>query len=362
MKFIINYKIVVISCLLFLACSKRETTAPERKNLQEAVFGNGYIKQEDEYTISSTINGLITEVNIKEGDLITPQNLLVRIKSDVPNVQLQDAYVVNNDAIRNTANNSPQILQIQAQINQARQQLILDQNNYDRYKKLKQTNSVSQLDLEKAESQYIASKENLRALEESLAQIKNQLNLAVQRSKIQIENQKAQLEDYNVIGEKEGQVIEVYKKKGELVKIGDPIAKIGSGKYLIRLYISEDDITQIEVGQKLVVNLNTYPNHGFSASISKIYPGFNKDEQSYIVEAEFDKLPEKLFSGTQLQANIKVGERKNVLVIPTDYLVKGRFVTLKDGTEKAVVIGKQNKDWTEILSGITEKDIITKKK
>jgi macrolide-specific efflux system membrane fusion protein len=50
-------------------------------------------------------------------------------------------------------------------------------------------------------------------------------------------------------------------------------------------------------------------------------------EQSYIWwKPVFDQLPEKMFSGTQLQANIETGSREEVLVIPTAYVSKGSFV------------------------------------
>jgi macrolide-specific efflux system membrane fusion protein len=155
-------------------------------------------------------------------------------------------------------------------------------------------------------------------------------------------------------------VIKVFKKQGELVRRGEAIAKIGSGEYIIKLFVSEDDITKINIGHPVVVNINTYPDQTFEAEITKIYPAFDETEQSYIVEAVFKQLPQKMFSGTQLQANIETGNRKDVLVIPTAYISRGSFVQLKYGGEKKIETGSKNKEWTEVVSGLAEGDVIVK--
>jgi macrolide-specific efflux system membrane fusion protein len=124
--------------------------------------------------------------------------------------------------------------------------------------------------------------------------------------------------------------------------------------------VSEDDITKIDIGQSAAVHINTYPDQTFPAEITKIYPAFDETEQSYIVEAQFEQLPEKMFSGTQLQANIETGNRKNVLVIPTAYVSRGSFVQLKYGEEKKIETGSKNKEWTEVVSGLAEGDVIVK--
>lgn len=69
-----------------------------------------------------------------------------------------------------------------------------------------------------------------------------------------------------------------------------------------------------------------------------------------------------MFSGTQLQANIKTANRKNALVIPTAYIVNDNTVLLKNGEERKITIGSQNEGWTEIISGISETDEIVKPK
>lgn len=131
---------------------------------------------------------------------------------------------------------------------------------------------------------------------------------------------------------------------------------------MIKLFVAEDDITKVALDQSIAVHINTYPNSVFPASVTKIHPGFDEAEQSYIVEAQFNQLPNRMFSGTQLQANIEVGRRENVMVIPSNYISKGNFVKLESGGEKQIETGSKNELITEVVSGLTDSDILVKPK
>jgi macrolide-specific efflux system membrane fusion protein len=345
---------------IMTACKKSETTTAKRMDIEEAVFASGYIEQENNYTVSAKVDGLLTQYPVKEGDTVRANDIIAIIQSDVQGNQLQDALVIYEDAVNNASANSLQLQQINAQILQAEQQLAFDKENYHRYKDLYEKKSVSQLEFEKVELQYKNAQSTLTRLKQNYEEVKNALKVNEKRSRIQVNTQKSLLKDYQLYTELSGIVIQVFKKQGELVRRGEPLAKIGSGDYIIKLFIAENDINQIEVGQKTAVHINTYPNRIFMASISKIYPAFDEIEQSYVVEAKFDSLPPKIFFGTQLQANIEIGKRKNILVIPTEFIQRANIVQLESGEERKIETGMKNNSWTEVLSGLTEDHIIIK--
>lgn len=353
---------VALCATMLVSCKQQESTTPVRKNIDDAVFASGHIEQENQYTVSASVEGIILSIPVNEGDSVSKDAPIATIKSDVQNNQLEDASVVYNDASKNASANAPQLEQITAQINQAQQQLALDEKNYNRYKDLLAKNSVSQLDFEKAELQYKATQNNLIALQKSYKEAEDALKLYEQRSLVQLNTQKTVLNDYQLTTTLAGKIISVFKKQGELIRRGEAIAKIGSGAFIIKLFVSEDDIAKINIGKSVVVTINTYPDKVFQAKVTKIYPAFDQTEQSYVLEAKFTQLPDKMFSGTQLQAYIEIGNRKNVLVIPTSYILKESYVKLKNSEEKKIVTGSKNSDWTEVISGITEKDVIVKSK
>ncbi|BAO76398.1 efflux RND transporter periplasmic adaptor subunit [Winogradskyella sp. PG-2] len=353
---------MIVALSLLSSCNNKETTTPTRKNIEDAVFASGFIEQENQYTVSANADGILTTIPVSEGDIITNNTTVAVIKSDVQNNQLADAQVVYKNAVTNASANASILKQIQTNINQAKTQLSLDKTNYQRYKDLRAKNSVSQLDFEKAELQYKASKNNLLGLQDSYKSTESDLKLNEKRSLVQVKTQKAILDDYKLNSSISGTVINVFKKQGELIKRGEAIAEIGSGAFIIKLFVAEDDIKKVNNNQLVLVHLNTNPNETFKAKISKIYPSFNTTEQSYVVEAQFDQVPNKIFSGSQLQANIETGSSKNVLVIPTAYLIRENYVILENDEEIAIKTGRKNSDWTEVISGISEEDIIVKSK
>lgn len=337
---------------------KPEETKAVRKNIEESVFASGNVDMENVYLVSASVSGVLDNLFVTEGDLLKKGQPIAFINSDAQYSQIEDAAVVLKDAQSNETNNSPKLLQIEAQIGQAKIQFENDESNYSRYLGLREKNSVSQLDLDNARLQMEASKNNLTVLEKNYEDTKNALRLNSERSKIQLGAQYVNLSDYKIKADEEGEVISVMKKKGELVRPGEVIAKIGNGGYLIRMEVSEDDIVRVEKGQKVNVRLNTEPDKVYVATISKILPGFDEVQQSYSVEAVFDELPSKLFSGTQLQANIMTGTRKDVLVIPSRFVDKSKFVKLKSGEIREIRIGEKNSEWTEVLEGLSENEAV----
>jgi multidrug efflux pump subunit AcrA (membrane-fusion protein) len=254
---------------------------------------------------------------------------------------------------------APQIEQLKTQIAQAQDKLGVDSMNYARYKRLVKTQAVSNSDFENVQLQYQSSSSNLKVLQHNLADLQHQLNLSVENAKAQYNIQQENNNYYNITGRANGVVLSVAKKTGDYVKKGDVIAQVGAGKPVIKLYIAEDDIQQVKTGQQTLISLNSNKDKVIKATISKIYPSFDANEQAFIAEAAFNDQQGNLRNGTQLQCNIIVQEKKNVLVIPTYSLINGDYVMLKDSKEKTPVkTGIRTLEWTEILSGIIEKDVL----
>lgn len=283
----------------------------------------------------------------------------------------------------------PRLQQLSEQLAQAQEALALDQKNYQRYqnllqaeavppiefdrkklqyeqslkqvavleKNLKEKQALTDLEYDKLKLQYEQSKSQVNVLEKQIADLQKSLNQSLKNSRNQLALQQEVLGDYSPKATGRGIVLEVMKEKGEWVRRGEVIARIGSGQPIPRLFVAEEDINKIRIGQQVELSLNTDKSRTFPATISKIYPALNAREQSFVVEAVFAETPPNLRSGTQLQANIVVEVKKNALILDRKYLRKGDKVLLaKDKTEKEVLIGLRNAAWVEVLEGISEQD------
>jgi multidrug resistance efflux pump len=157
-----------------------------------------------------------------------------------------------------------------------------------------------------------------------------------------------------------GKVYNVYKQKGDYVRRGEIIATIANDNSLFaQLNVDENSIDKIKLGQEVVLQLNTQKNKKYKGLIDEILPQFDINTQSFIVKVKFVDKPDFTINGTQLEANIKIEEKKNALLIPRNYMYYGNKVQKKDSEELSTIqTGIISTEYIEVLEGISESDIL----
>ncbi len=350
MKKLILYSTILIA-ISFAGCKHQESTQPAKKNIVEAVFASGNIITENQYIVTSQADGCLSKSFFNEGDSVKAGQILFRIENEAQPEQLVNAEANYQYALSNVGNNSPVLEPLMAQKKQIENKLATDSLNYIRYQKLVQSGAVSQVDYEKVKVSYENSKQDLVSINNQISDTRKKLQLEVSKNKANLAAQQNTSSFYEIRAEVDGVIFQVQKKQGELVKRGEPVAEIGSGKYIAKLFIVEEDINKLKTGQEVYIELNTEKNKSYKANLSKIYPYFDNKEQSFIAEAVFDESIGSLKSGTQLQANIRINEKADALVIPAEYLLPGDFILDKKNGQVKVSVGIRNSDWVEILSG-----------
>ncbi len=352
--------LIFTATILLNACSKSATEySPERKNITETVFASGILVPEDEYKLTALTEGYITKLNFEEGDVIKKGDLLAVIDNKQSLINAESADKLYQIALANTQNNAPALKQAKLNLELAKQKLEQDKKQAERYKDLYEKNTVSKLEYENmtlayknSESNYLSAKENYRLLKQQADQ-----QLIIQQSQKNINKVS---EDYNklraVIG---GKVYKKYKETGDYVRKGDVIALIGNPDDLYALLnVDESNISKIKLKQEAVIELNTQKSKNYKGIVTAIYPAFDEQSQSFYCKVKFTDSLDFKISGTQLQSNIIIGNKENVLVIPRDYLGYGNKVMLKDSGEVIVETGFISNDWAEIKSGINEKSVL----
>lgn len=351
---------LLILCVFVASCSRVETVQPQKTDIIDAVFASGNVISDHEYKVTANAEGYLTKSFVEVGAAVSAEMPLFQLSNRVQSEQLSNAEILYRDALKSADPNSPQRKQLELQVAQSQSQLELDKKNYERYTKLAASKAVSELELEQKALQYENAIRNLEINQKALDDLINSLNIGVENAKTQLVIQKENNADYFLSSKIDGEVLQVYKKEGDLARRGEVVALIGGGQKLAQLFVSEEDINAIRLNQSVVLNLNTAQNSNYEGSISKIYPSFDQVEQSFIVEAIFRQKPELLYHNTQLQANIIIDEREGALVIPTSYLAEGDSVRLQNGDIKAVQVGIRNDQWVEVMGGISLADALRK--
>ncbi len=346
--------LAIAMAIIFSGCKQNKSTMPLRQNIVEAVFASGIIITEHQYIVTSQADGYLSKSIFNEGDSVKKGQILFRIANEAQPAQLESAEANYRYALSNVRPNSPVLEQLMAQRNQVENKLTTDSLNYIRYKKLVNSGAVSKVDYEKVKVSYENSRQDLVSINNQISETLNKLQLDVSNNKANLAVQQNASSYYEVKAYVDGVIFQIQKKQGELVKRGEHVAEIGSGKFIAKLFIVEEDINKLKPGQEVYIELNTEKQKSYKATLSKIYPYFDSKEQSFIAEAVFDEYIGHLRSGTQLQANIKTNEKTQAMIIPAAYLLPGDFILDKNNKQVKVTVGIRNAEWVEILSGAND--------
>jgi multidrug efflux pump subunit AcrA (membrane-fusion protein) len=125
------------------------------------------------------------------------------------------------------------------------------------------------------------------------------------------------------------------------------------------LNVDENSIDKVKLGQQVFIKLNTNKNKVLIGKISEILAAFDTQSQSFICKATFDDVIDNSLFGTQLEANILVGEKKNALLVPRNYVGFGNKVNVKGKDENVIIkTGIVSTEYVEVLDGVTKDDIL----
>jgi len=353
--------IILLSTLTF-GCKKSDDkiVKPILKDITETVFASGVLDPNEKYNLTAQAEGYLLNVNFNEGDIVAANQILGTVDNKANNANALASNAQLKIAELNTTDNAPALKQLQSNIAFAEQKLQQDLQQLKRYKTLLASNSVSKIEFENIQ----ITAENSQANVSSLKQQYESLKLQAEQQKI---SQQASNEvnianlDYNKIKTLvSGKVLKRFKQTGDYVRKGDVIATIGNqGSIVAKLNVDENSIDKIKVGQKALIQLNVQKDKLYEGTVSEILPMFDEATQSFICKVVFNKELTFKITGTQLEANIEVGQSKNALLIPRSFLSFGNKVKVK-GKDQPVVIktGIISTEWVEVLGGLTQNDEI----
>jgi RND family efflux transporter MFP subunit len=351
---------ITLATLSLFACKKKtESAKAVSERISSTVYASGFVKSNNQYQVYSTVNGLIEERLVKEGDTVLKDQPIIRLSNPASQLNIENAKLAADYATANL--NSDKLNELQSNIDLARTKLNNDKSLFERQQNLWNQNIGSKNELDQRE---LAVKNSSAALDAAILRLndlKKQLQFNNIQSKKNVEISKTIHQDYLIKSKTNGRVFQLLKEKGELVTPQSPVAVIGEGNhFLIELQVDEYDIAKISIGQKMVLSFDSYKGQTFEASISKIYPIMNDRSRSFTVEATFITQPAVLYPNLTVEANIILETKENAILIPRNYLVNDSTVLLENNEIKKIKTGLKDYQKVEIVEGLKAGDIILK--
>lgn len=189
---------------------------------------------------------------------------------------------------------------------------------------------------------------------------------------VTLENKKDDLLKTVILAPFDGTVVSVGIKKNDVLSAqdyssGGAIQLVDTTAIKFQGLVDEIDILKVKIGQKVLIAVDAVPDKTFTGTVTFISPYGEKDTSNVVkfaVTIELDPTDVELKGGLTATADIAIYDVQNVLLVPLSAVTttpEGSFVTIVNEVtgqqeKRQVVLGKQNLQFVEVLSGLKEGD------
>jgi len=322
--------------------------------LEEAIFKRASAK-----TNTNRIKALFENDIINESEYETARDELVQAEYDYKTTKLVlDALKIQEMSI--------QLKHKDVQV--AETQVNLDKSALERL----QNTETTSMDLINASIDV----EELTSREMSLKELEQDVQLAEEQVKLEslaLLEAKDQLEDTVLHAPFDGIIVERYVQLMEQLNVNnDSEIEILTVADISKLYVTasvdESDIGQVDIGQKVDVTLDAYPDRKFKAVVDRISAkGVSSSsvvtfDVKILIQVDDTNL---LKPGMTADVEIIISEANEVVVVPTDSIFRKRqkqlvMVAAENGLkeERSIITGASDGVNTAVLEGLSEGETV----
>lgn len=255
---------IILICVSLLAgaCSKSSDREISSSGTIEAT----------EVMISSKVSGELTRLLVDEGTAVRSGDTLAVIDPVDYQIQLNQAQA-NYEALEAQyklavrGSREEDIKQAEANFKNAQEDL-------NRMQELWASKSITQKQFDDAQTRFIVSQQTMEKLKrgsrsEEIATAKARRDQAL----AQVEAIKKKVADCYITAPVRGVITQKAVEQGELVGPGAAVVQISRlDKVFLMIYVNEQDLGRVKLGQQAKVKIDTYPNKDFPGKVVYISP------------------------------------------------------------------------------------------
>lgn len=284
---------------------------------------SGKIQAANSADVSTRMMGYVTKVHVSVGDKVRKGQLLVSIN----NTDLQAKKA-----------------QINAGITQAKTTFINAEKNYNRFKNLYTSNSVTQKEMDDMTANYEMAKASL----ESANQMKNEIN--------------AQFAYSNITAPFGGVITSKNVENGDMANPGMPLISIETPEdFEVMAMVPETEISQIKKGTSVDVLVKSIDKN-ISGKVAEVSTSAKNTGGQYLVKINLEKTDANILSGmfTTVQFPVERKVKSKMVLIPVQAIVKngqlsGVYTVSESKTAllRWLRLGRTYGNQVEVLAGLS---------
>lgn len=209
-----------------------------------------------------------------------------------------------------------------------------------------------------AEADLIKQRRSFKVIEQRVALEEVNNKQLIEGLENTLKVRKNQFRKMTVTAPFDGVVSAVAARPGDLLPAKTPIATLISTSRTVEAKISEENFSEIKIGQKATVRFLGYGGTNYDASVIKILPTADPQTQRYIVHLDVKIDPDKLVPGITGEVSIIVAERQGATLIPRRALFDNRVYVVADGKVqlRRVEVGYVALNVAEVTKGLAVED------
>ncbi|HLL27707.1 MAG TPA: HlyD family secretion protein [Xanthobacteraceae bacterium] len=289
------------------------------------LMGGRYASTDNAYVraaklmVSTDVSGIVTEVNVKEGQYVKAGDVLFQVDPTQFGIALDNAKAQLAQTVLNIQSMKQDYRRIQSDIASQQAQVELAQVNFDRADALAKTGSGSRATYDQTRFALETAKKQLQALNDQakvqLARLGGNPDIAPEdhptykQVKAQVDEAQRQLDHATVRAPFNGIATQVAALQPGAYLVAQTAALTNTGAIglvstddvWVEANMKETDLTFVKVGNQVDVTIDTYPDYVWTGTVESISPASG---------AEFSLLPAQNSSGNW----VKVVQRITVKI------------------------------------------------
>lgn len=286
------------------------TEAVGRQDLISTVTASGYIQPERKADISADVSGRVVELAVKEGQMVSGGDLLLRIDPSAFQAAVRRAEAM--------------VAQAKAQSLQARANLLQAESAARRAEQLAQGDRlISSQDLEQARTQLKVTQAQAEASTYGVSQAEASLTEA-----------REQLRKTTIVAPMAGRVTRLNIREGETAIVGTmnnpgslllTVADLGTMEASVK--VDETDVPRLAFGDSATLKIDAFPDQTFTGKVTRIGNSSIKGQsattqsgQEQAVDFEviitLDQPPAELRPDLSATAEIVTASRHGAIAVP----------------------------------------------
>ena len=351
-----------------------ETAKVTKGSIRGVIVETGIIKPQvgAVVKIGARATGTIMKMNVKIGDRVKNGQLIALIDDR----EIQKAIEQQKASLSSAQNTLTQVEQTYPErIKEARANYEYARITFERETELSKHEYTTKDAVDRARSQFEASEANWKKLRSEYGTQTEIAKANIEDISAQLRQQETRLTYTRIYSPIDGIISDVTAQEGETIVAGLQVANLVTvldpARLEMWIYVDETDIGKVTTGQQVEYYVDTFQDKLFHGTIEKIYPQpVVKENIVYYLAIVRVSKEDSSFLKPEMTTHNKIifSEQQNILIAPNAAIKfeKGKQVVYKiTGPDKVqqmeVRTGIRGEDNTEIMSGVSEGDMLATK-